>query len=130
MERIAIPTGEDTAQDPSLVIKGVTEEEAHTGAKDLTGEGGTDTTTDTQEEVTGCQGLGLVSILLSFRHDEVISTNSGLRNITWDKESLSVFQKNFYFEHPAVKQRSEGEAEEWRRKSSITITGHDIPKVN
>ena len=53
---------------------------------------------------------------------------SGLRNIDWDLSKLPVFEKNFYIEHPAVSNRTESSAEEWRKAQGITVIGRGIPK--
>lgn len=51
-----------------------------------------------------------------------------LRNIQWDLSKLPVFEKNFYFEHPAVKNRSEQDDISWRREHDITVIGKGVPK--
>jgi ATP-dependent RNA helicase DDX5/DBP2 len=53
---------------------------------------------------------------------------AGLRTISWDLAKLPVFEKNFYFEHPAVRGRSDGWAEDWRRENNITVIGRGVPK--
>ena len=55
---------------------------------------------------------------------------AGLRDIQWDISSLPKFEKNFYFEHPQVKARSDDDAEKWRKEAGITCMGrgHEIPK--
>jgi ATP-dependent RNA helicase DDX5/DBP2 len=53
---------------------------------------------------------------------------ANLRSINWDFSQLPVFEKNFYFEHPAVSARSEPETEAWRRSNNITVIGTGIPK--
>jgi ATP-dependent RNA helicase DDX5/DBP2 len=55
---------------------------------------------------------------------------ANLRSIQWDLSKLPVFEKNFYFEHPQVKARSNADAEEWRRSVDITCIGrgNEIPK--
>jgi ATP-dependent RNA helicase DDX5/DBP2 len=42
--------------------------------------------------------------------------------------TLSVFEKNFYHEHPAITTRDEDEVNRWRREHSIIISGRDVPK--
>lgn len=53
---------------------------------------------------------------------------AGLRTINWDISKLPVFEKNFYIEHPDVKDRLESDAESWRRQHEITVQGKGIPK--
>ncbi|CAM9620693.1 unnamed protein product, partial [Phaeothamnion confervicola] len=60
--------------------------------------------------------------------DRMSALGAGLRNIDWDHTQLSVFEKNFYIEHPDVTKRSEQEANDWRRSHQITIFGEGIPK--
>jgi ATP-dependent RNA helicase DDX5/DBP2 len=60
--------------------------------------------------------------------DSMGNLGAGLRSIQWDLSKLPVFEKNFYIEHPAVSQRSDSHAEEWRRSHSITVQGRGIPK--
>ncbi len=62
----------------------------------------------------------------SFSNGDV---GSRLNEIQWDLSKLPVFEKNFYIEHPAVRNRSEEEAEQWRRSKNITVIGKGIPKV-
>lgn len=54
---------------------------------------------------------------------------ANLRTIHWDLSKLPVFEKNFYIEHPAVRARSDGDAEHWRREHHITVIGRGVPKV-
>lgn len=54
---------------------------------------------------------------------------ANLRNINWDLSKLPVFEKNFYIEHPAVRNRTETDAEHWRKSKGITVIGKGIPKV-
>jgi len=51
-----------------------------------------------------------------------------LKSINWDISTLPVFEKNFYIEHPNVSQRSERDADDWRRSNGITVIGKGIPK--
>ena len=53
---------------------------------------------------------------------------AGLRTISWDLSKLPVFEKNFYFEHPAVTKRDEAFSEQWRKSKDITVIGNGIPK--
>lgn len=55
---------------------------------------------------------------------------AGLKNIAWDLSKLPVFEKNFYMEHPAVTQRPDSVADEWRRSKGITVIGRGVPKVS
>jgi ATP-dependent RNA helicase DDX5/DBP2 len=52
-----------------------------------------------------------------------------LKNISWERESLIKFEKDFYHEHPSVSGMSEEDAERLRRNKSITIVnGTRVPK--
>ena len=53
---------------------------------------------------------------------------AGLRTISWDLSKLPVFEKNFYFEHPAVTKRDEAFSDQWRKSKDITVIGNGIPK--
>ncbi|CAN8072566.1 unnamed protein product [Agarophyton chilense] len=56
---------------------------------------------------------------------------SGLKRLEWNEatyNSLPKFEKNFYMEHPAVKNRSEGEVRSFREAKEITVIGRDVPK--
>ncbi|CCD25592.1 DEAD-box ATP-dependent RNA helicase DBP2 NDAI_0F02740 [Naumovozyma dairenensis CBS 421] len=48
----------------------------------------------------------------------------------WEQElpNLPTFEKNFYVEHETVRNRSDAEVAEFRKKNEMTISGHDIPK--
>jgi len=50
---------------------------------------------------------------------------SGLRSVDWGRESLVAFEKNFYHEHPAVKNMSPDEVDRVRRDNQITIVAGD-----
>ncbi len=52
-----------------------------------------------------------------------------LRDIDWEFDTLPVFEKNFYIEHPHVARRSEGNAERWRADKNIHVVGRGVPKV-
>lgn len=53
---------------------------------------------------------------------------AGLSKIDWKHTQLSVFEKNFYIEHPAVSALTPRDADEIRRKKDITIlAGKNIP---
>ncbi|KAI8839282.1 ATP-dependent RNA helicase [Chytridium lagenaria] len=56
------------------------------------------------------------------------SLGSSLRRPDWDKETLPVFEKNFYMEHPDVKARSDSEIEEYRRRHDMRVFGPSIPR--
>ncbi|GBG00184.1 ATP-dependent RNA helicase [Raphidocelis subcapitata] len=45
-----------------------------------------------------------------------------------DFSNLAVFEKNFYFEHPAVSGRSDAEIEAYRQKRQIHVYGEGVPK--
>jgi ATP-dependent RNA helicase DDX5/DBP2 len=57
------------------------------------------------------------------------SMGSRLQTINWDLSKLPVFEKNFYIEHPAVRTRTDRDADEWRTSKHITVIGRGIPKV-
>lgn len=52
-----------------------------------------------------------------------------LRKPKWDLNQLPKFEKNFYREHPVVQQRSEEEAEQYRRSHDLTVSGRNVPKA-
>jgi ATP-dependent RNA helicase DDX5/DBP2 len=64
-----------------------------------------------------------------FGGDSMGAMGDKLRSIQWDLSSLPVFEKNFYIEHPAVTQRDDRWADDWRKNEAITVIGHGIPKV-
>lgn len=45
-----------------------------------------------------------------------------------DMTNLPKFEKNFYFEHPSVTERSEDHVKQYREKRDIHVTGDDVPK--
>mmetsp|Transcript_6796 Transcript_6796/g.11718 ORF Transcript_6796/g.11718 Transcript_6796/m.11718 type:complete len:538 (+) Transcript_6796:133-1746(+) len=45
-----------------------------------------------------------------------------------DFRNVTVFEKNFYHEHPNVSMRSEAEIAEYRAKRQIIVEGHGVPK--
>lgn len=53
---------------------------------------------------------------------------ANLQRINWDVSKLPIFEKNFYVEHPAVTQRTDAWADDWRKQKGITIVGRGIPK--
>lgn len=54
---------------------------------------------------------------------------SNLQRINWSQVSLIKFEKDFYQEHPDVKDMSEKEADRVRRSKQISIVdGHQVPK--
>mmetsp|Transcript_2096 Transcript_2096/g.3194 ORF Transcript_2096/g.3194 Transcript_2096/m.3194 type:complete len:187 (+) Transcript_2096:198-758(+) len=60
--------------------------------------------------------------------DRMAGLGAGLHNIHWDMNSLPVFEKNFYMEHPDVTRRGDAEADRWRQGHQIIIEGQGIPK--
>ncbi|KAJ7844378.1 DEAD-domain-containing protein [Mycena olivaceomarginata] len=52
----------------------------------------------------------------------------GLRTIDWASTKIEHFEKNFYLEHKAVKERSEKDVEEFRRTKEIKIQGRGVPR--
>ena len=41
---------------------------------------------------------------------------------------MPVFEKNFYFEHPDVKNRSDADEKAWRQENEINVIGSGVPK--
>jgi len=55
---------------------------------------------------------------------------ANLRDVNWDEKmynSLPKFEKDFYMEHPNVKNRPESEVLEYRRKHDIAVMGSRVP---
>ncbi|XP_076292449.1 putative ATP-dependent RNA helicase DDX5 isoform X1 [Lasioglossum baleicum] len=50
-----------------------------------------------------------------------------LRKITWDIRSLEPLRKDFYVEHPSVRNRSKEEVCKFRENAEITVKGDDVP---
>ncbi|XP_033335700.2 uncharacterized protein LOC117225946 isoform X1 [Megalopta genalis] len=50
-----------------------------------------------------------------------------LRKITWDIRSLEPLRKDFYVEHPSVRNRSKEEVSKFRENAEITVKGDDVP---
>lgn len=56
---------------------------------------------------------------------------ANLKKLDWDADtynSLPKFEKDFYMEHPAVKNRSMAEVQEYLRRFEITTVGSNVPK--
>ncbi len=56
---------------------------------------------------------------------------ANLHDVEWNQEmynSLPKFEKDFYMEHPDVKNRSDKEVRAYRKKHDITVTGNNVPK--
>lgn len=53
---------------------------------------------------------------------------ANLKPVNWDSVKLEKFEKHFFFEHPAVKARSEEEVNSWLLKTKCVASGKDIPK--
>ncbi|RKP21535.1 DEAD-domain-containing protein [Rozella allomycis CSF55] len=47
---------------------------------------------------------------------------------TWDMDQLPAFEKNFYVESEAVRNRSDSEVEEFRKQADITVFGRGVFK--
>lgn len=56
------------------------------------------------------------------------SLGSTLKKQNWDMSTLSVFEKNFYIENPAVSARSEREIQEYRKQHAMSISGPNVPR--
>ncbi|KAF7397768.1 hypothetical protein HZH68_008990 [Vespula germanica] len=50
-----------------------------------------------------------------------------LRKVNWDARSLEPLRKDFYIEHPAVRNRSKEEVAQFRENAEITVKGVNIP---
>ncbi|XP_015590834.1 ATP-dependent RNA helicase dbp2 isoform X2 [Cephus cinctus] len=50
-----------------------------------------------------------------------------LRKLNWDIRSLEPLRKDFYVEHPAVRNRSPEEVSKFRQDAEITVKGDDVP---
>ncbi len=53
---------------------------------------------------------------------------SGLKTQDWDTAKLSKFEKNFYVESDSVRDRSDQEVADFRKKNDMTVVGNDVPK--
>jgi ATP-dependent RNA helicase DDX5/DBP2 len=53
---------------------------------------------------------------------------AGLKKQNFDLASLPKFEKNFYREADSVKQRSESDVEEFRKRKEIRVSGVHIPR--
>ncbi|KXT18347.1 hypothetical protein AC579_939 [Pseudocercospora musae] len=60
--------------------------------------------------------------------DRMSNLGAGLKQQTWDLNSMPKFEKSFYKEHPDVAARSQAAVEQFRRDNQITIQGKDVPK--
>ncbi|KAI4487315.1 hypothetical protein M0804_005464 [Polistes exclamans] len=50
-----------------------------------------------------------------------------LRKVNWDARSLEPLRKDFYIEHPAVRNRSKEEVAQFRENAEITVKGVNVP---
>jgi len=53
---------------------------------------------------------------------------ASLKPVDWSRLKLEKFEKHFFFEHPAVKARSQEEVDEWLKKHVCAPEGNNIPK--
>lgn len=53
---------------------------------------------------------------------------AGLKKPTFDLSTLPKFEKNFYREAESVKNRSEREVDEFRRRKEIRVYGKQVPR--
>ncbi|CAL1682681.1 unnamed protein product [Lasius platythorax] len=51
----------------------------------------------------------------------------GLRKVNWDLRTLEPLRKDFYIEHPAVRNRSNEEVSQFRENAEITVKGENVP---
>lgn len=63
-----------------------------------------------------------------FGGDKMSNLGAGLKQQTWDLNTLPKFDKSFYKEAPTVAARSAAEVEKFRRDNQIAIKGQDVPK--
>jgi ATP-dependent RNA helicase DDX5/DBP2 len=61
--------------------------------------------------------------------DRMSNLGGGLRTIDWASTKIEHFEKNFYLEHKAVKERSEKDVEEFRRTKEIKVRAMRLPSV-
>ena len=59
--------------------------------------------------------------------DRMGNLGDNLPKQVWD-DSIIKFEKNFYYEHPAVQQWSDAEVAQFRREKDIHIEGSGVPK--
>jgi len=60
--------------------------------------------------------------------DRMENLGRDLREISWDLDKLQPFEKNFYFEHPNVTNRSSRDIDVWNTENAVITQGTDIPK--
>jgi len=60
-------------------------------------------------------------------YDRMGGLGDNLPKQRWDTE-LSFFEKNFYYEHPAVQEMSEQTVFQFRKEQDISVEGNDVPK--
>lgn len=53
---------------------------------------------------------------------------AGLKPVDWSRVKLEKFEKHFFFEHEAVKARTQEEVGAWLRENKCEQEGNDIPK--
>jgi ATP-dependent RNA helicase DDX5/DBP2 len=60
--------------------------------------------------------------------DRMSNLGAGLKNQSWDLNTMPKFEKAFYKEDPAVAERSSADVDAWRATNQITLQGNNIPK--
>jgi len=60
--------------------------------------------------------------------DSMSGLGSDLQTIEWKGEKLTVFEKNFYYEHPDVTKMTDAEVKAQRDAGQIIVKGENIPK--
>ncbi|KAF2860276.1 DEAD-domain-containing protein [Piedraia hortae CBS 480.64] len=60
--------------------------------------------------------------------DRMSNLGAGLKQLSWDVNSLPRFEKDFYKEAASVADRSPAEVEAFRRQHQIAVQGRDVPK--
>jgi ATP-dependent RNA helicase DDX5/DBP2 len=60
--------------------------------------------------------------------DRMSQLGQGLKQQSWDLDTMPKFEKSFYKEDPAVTARSDAEVAEYRKEHQMTVKGDNIPK--
>ncbi|CAN9143884.1 unnamed protein product [Alternaria alternata] len=60
--------------------------------------------------------------------DRMSQLGQGLKQQSWDLDTMPKFEKSFYKEDPAVTARSAAEVAEYRKEHQMTVKGENIPK--
>ncbi|CAK9811810.1 Probable ATP-dependent RNA helicase DDX5 [Anthophora quadrimaculata] len=90
-----------------------------------TSRGGGDNVRGTNISRFGIRGRGITNNVRSIIKSK--QPGGALRKINWDVRSLEPLRKDFYIEHPTVRNRSKEEVCQFRENAEITIKGDNIP---